>query len=113
MKKTVLRKFFIWEYDKEEKWLNEMSAQGWQLVNAVLFRYQFEKSEPNEYVYRLELLNESPDSNTSKAYLKFLNDSNIESVGKCRNWIYIRRKKRKEISTAKEVFITTSQELSE
>ena len=27
MKKTVYRIFFVWEYDKEEKWLNKMSAR--------------------------------------------------------------------------------------
>jgi hypothetical protein len=31
MKKKVYKLFFVWEYDKEEKWLNKMSAEGWQL----------------------------------------------------------------------------------
>lgn len=85
--------FFIWEYDKEEKWLNKMSSNGWQLIKATLFKYVFEKGEPNEYVYRLELLDKNPNTSESKAYVDFLDEVNIESVGKCRNWIYLRTKR--------------------
>jgi len=92
MKKTMHKMFFIWEYEKEEKWLNKMSSNGWQLIKATLFKYVFEKGEPNEYVYRLELLDKNPSSSESKAYVNFLDEVNIESVGECRNWIYLRSK---------------------
>jgi len=73
-----------------------MSKKGWQLINAQLFKYVFEKGEPNEYVYRLELLNEKSGTIKSKEYINFLKDSNIENVGKCSNWIYLRAKKSEE-----------------
>ncbi len=92
MKKTVYRIFFVWEYDKEEKWLNKMSAEGWQLIKGSSFRYLFEKGGPNEYEYKLELLDEEPDTLKSKNYIDFLKEANIENVGKCRNWIYLRKK---------------------
>ncbi|MFA6831364.1 MAG: DUF2812 domain-containing protein [Bacteroidaceae bacterium] len=92
MKKTIFRTFFIWEYEKEEKWLNKMSSKGWQLVNARLLKYVFEKGEPNEYIYRLELLDKNPKTSESKAYVNFLDEINIESVGQCQNWIYLRIK---------------------
>ncbi len=92
MKKTVYRIFFVWEYDKEEKWLNKMSAEGWQLIKGSSFRYLFEKGEPNEYEYKLELLDEEPDTLKSKNYIDFLKEANIENVGKCRNWIFLRKK---------------------
>jgi len=93
MNKTVFKKFFVWEYEKEENWLNEMSKKGWQLINAQLFKYVFEKGEPNEYDYRLELLDNKLGTIKSEEYINFLKDSNIENVGRCCNWIYLRSKK--------------------
>lgn len=31
MRFTVHRLFFAWDFDKEEKWLNEMAARGMNL----------------------------------------------------------------------------------
>lgn len=92
MKKTVYKKFFIWEYDKEEKWLNEMSAKGWQLIKVKLFKYTFEQGTPNEYIYRLELLDKNAKTKESKKYIDFLKETDIETVGTFRNWIYLRKK---------------------
>ncbi len=92
MKKKVYKIFFVWEYEKEEKWLNKMSAKGWQLIKGGSFKYLFEKGEPNEYDYKLELLEEEPDSPKSKNYIDFLKEANIENVGKCKNWIFLRKK---------------------
>lgn len=92
MKKKVYKIFFVWEYEKEEKWLNKMSSEGWQLVKGSSFKYLFEKGEPNEYEYKLELLEEEPDSPKSKNYIDFLKETNIENVGKCKNWIFLRKK---------------------
>ncbi len=93
MEKTVRKKFFIWEYEKEEKWLNEMSAEGWQLVHASLFKYKFEQGEPNEYEYKLELLDKDTKSKESKAYMDFLQETNVELVGEVSSWIYLRKRK--------------------
>jgi len=93
MRKVIFKTFFIWEYEKEEKWLNKMSSKGWQLVDARLFKYTFEKGEPDEYIYRLELLDKKPSTSEGKAYVDFLDEVNIESVGQCRNWIYLRIKR--------------------
>lgn len=92
MKKKVYKIFFVWEYEKEEQWLNKMSAEGWQLIKGSSYKYIFEKGEPNEYEYRLELLDEEPDTPQSKNYIEFLEEANIENVGKCRNWIFLRKK---------------------
>lgn len=39
----VVRKFFM-DFEKEEAWLNEMSAKGWALVEHSWARYVFEES---------------------------------------------------------------------
>ena len=28
-KKTVFKLFFVWDFEKEERWLNEMAREGW------------------------------------------------------------------------------------
>ena len=30
-KKTVFKLFFVWDFEKEERWLNEMAQEGWVL----------------------------------------------------------------------------------
>ncbi|MBQ2899558.1 MAG: DUF2812 domain-containing protein, partial [Oscillospiraceae bacterium] len=32
MKKVIKKMFWAWDFEKEEKWLNEMSAKGLALV---------------------------------------------------------------------------------
>ena len=32
--KTLHRNFWVWEFEKEERWLNEMAQEGWALQNA-------------------------------------------------------------------------------
>jgi uncharacterized membrane protein len=90
MKKTIRKVFFIWEYEKEENWLNEMSEKGWQLEWASIFKYVFVKGEPGEYKYRLELLEKKTSTEESSSYLNFLKETGVELVGECRNWIYLR-----------------------
>lgn len=35
--KRVFKIFWAWNYEKEEKWLNDMSRQGWQLQKYTPF----------------------------------------------------------------------------
>lgn len=92
MKKTILKLYYVWDWEKEEKWLNDMSQKGWQLVHATFGKFNFESGEPGEYTYRLELLENSLKSKESTTYLNFLNETGIEMVGKCKSWIYLRSK---------------------
>ena len=87
MKKTIHRTFFIWDFEKEINWLNEMSRQGWQLCRAGFFVYEFEQGEPGEYQYQLQLLRK-----TDPDYLAFLEETGIQVVGRCLNWIYLKKK---------------------
>ena len=87
MKKIIHRTFFVWNFEKEIAWLNEMSRQGWQLCRAGVFVYEFEQGEPGEYQYQLQLLRKAdPD------YLAFLEETGIQVVGRCLNWIYLKKK---------------------
>ena len=41
--KKLHKVFWVWEYEKEERWLNEMAQEGWALKKASLCTYVFEK----------------------------------------------------------------------
>ena len=92
MKKVLHKCFWIWEFDKEEEWLNQMSAQGWQLRDVSLFRYVFEKGEPCEYAYKLELLDNLPGTSKSVEYIEFIEETGIEMIGSLMRWVYFRKK---------------------
>ena len=56
-RKTIWKLFFVWNYEKEERWLNEMAMSGWALVHAAWpGRFTFEACEPGEYIIRMEIL---------------------------------------------------------
>lgn len=89
--KYVVRKAF-WDYEKEEKWLNEMSAKGMALTDYSWCRYVFEETAPAQYTYRIDLLHNEPTNPESVAYIRFLEESGIECVSTYRLWVYLRKK---------------------
>ena len=52
---TERKWFWVWEFEKEERWLNEKALQGWALADVGFCRYTFERCEPGEYTIRLEM----------------------------------------------------------
>ena len=83
--KTLHRNFWVWEFEKEERWLNEMAQEGWVLQNAGFCTYTFEKTEPGQYIIRLAMLDSSPD------FESFMGELEAQSVGHCFSWGYFRR----------------------
>ena len=90
MKQTVYKLY--WNFEKEEKWLNEMSAKGLALTDYAFGRYSFEETKPNKYLYRIELLKEMPRNPESQAYLRFLEEMDIECVATWVRWVFLRKK---------------------
>ena len=84
-KKTVFKLFFVWDFEKEERWLNEMAQEGWVLDNTGFSFYTFVRCEPGEYIIRLEM-------NPSSDYRAFVKELGAEYIGGCVNWAYFRRK---------------------
>jgi len=93
MEYKVFKIFSVGSFEKEEKWLNQMSAKGLNLVKTVGFSYTFENGNPGEYTYRLELLKYMPDHPESAKYLEFLAETGIEYVASYMRWVYLRKKK--------------------
>ena len=92
MKRISRKLFWVWDFDKEEKWLNEMSEKGLQLTAVGFCKYVFEEGTPGEYGIRLELLENWPTSPESVRYIKFVEDTGAEYIGSVLRWVYFRKK---------------------
>ena len=74
------------EVETEEVWLNEMAASGWALYKVGYCLYHFERTQPEEYIVRLEM------RDRDDAYISFLEETGAEYLGRVTKWIYFRRK---------------------
>ncbi len=83
---TKYRWFWVWDFEKEERWLNEMAANGWSLVDVGYCRYTFEKTEDNAYTIRLEMHPADDD------YVAFMEETGAEYIGRVLQWLYFRKK---------------------
>lgn len=92
MKKTIYKLYWAWQFDKEEKWLNECSAKGLHLCDVGLCRYTFEEGTPGAYSHKLELLENWPTHPESVAYIRFLEDTGVEMTGSILRWVYFRKR---------------------
>lgn len=92
MRMTVKKLFWAWDFEKEEKWLNEMSAKGLTLVAVVLCSYIFEDGIPGEYTIRIEYLNNWPSHIESQQYIRFIEETGAEHICSVNKWVYFRKK---------------------
>ena len=86
--KTVVRTFFAWQEEKEEKWLREMSNEGWHLTGVGFFNYRFEKGEPRDMIYKFDfkvLRNAERDE-----YILNFKDAGWEYIGSFGAWYYFK-----------------------
>lgn len=93
MKQVIHKVYFIWEFEEEEKWLNEMAAKGLHLTDVGLCRYVFEEGEPGAYRHRLEMLEHWPNHPESRKYIEFMEETGAEYVGSLKNWVYFRKRR--------------------
>lgn len=86
-KKLVFKAFGIWEFEKEERWLNLMAMQGWALCRNFISFYLFDRTEPDEYTIRMELHEKDGD------YIRLVEESGAEFLGATGTGkVYFRRK---------------------
>ena len=85
-RKTITKWFWVWDFEKEERWLNEMAMQGWALCGVGFSTYTFERCEPGEYTVRLEM------HQRDEAYMDFMNETGAEFVGRLFAWVYFRKR---------------------
>ncbi len=90
MKKIVWKAYF--DFEKEERWLNDMAAKGFALTRYTWCRYEFEETPPGEYIYRIELLKEHARHPESRRYIDFIEETGAECVTSYLRWVYFRKK---------------------
>lgn len=83
---TVRKWIWVWDFEKEEDWLNEMAMNGWVLDGVGWCTYHFVRCEPGEYSVRLEM------HPYDESYLAFMQETGAEYVGRMMMWIYFRKK---------------------
>ena len=88
---TVRRLYFVWDFEKQMQWLNEMAEKGLHLKNVGFGRFDFEEGEPGGYVYRMEWLRYRPGSGESVSYIRFLEETGAEYVASFKHWVYFRK----------------------
>lgn len=87
-----LKKYKVFvNYQKEERWINEMAAAGWHLIKYSFLKYTFEKGEPGKYDYCIELLADLPATDKGKEYLSFMEEAGVEHVTQYSSWAYFRK----------------------
>lgn len=92
MNRVIRKIFWVWDYEKEEQWINKMAAQGLELTGVSVARYAFREGTPGEYEYRLQLLENLPTHAESVQYLRFLEELGVEHVASIQRWVYLRKK---------------------
>ena len=85
-RKTVYRWWWVWDYEKEEQWLNEMAMSGWVLERVEFITYHFVYIENNDYVIHLDMLRHDGD------YEQFMAEIGAEYIGHVVGWVYYRQK---------------------
>lgn len=93
MKKTILKIFFTWDFDKEEKWINKMEDQGLHLIKVGFCRYVFESGEPGLYDYRIEFAQVPVNSFWGKEYTALQKQAGVDLVGNFQRQIYWRKER--------------------
>ncbi len=82
---TIRKVYFVWDFEKEEDWLNEMALGGWLLDRVGFCTYHFVSCEPGTYAVRLEM---RPHDD---AYLSFMEETGAEYIGRIVAWQYLRK----------------------
>ena len=92
MRKVIHKWFWVWDFDKEEKWLNEMAAKGLVLTAVGWCRYEFEDCIPGEYKICVDFLDHHFGKVENEKYIEFLEETGAEHVGSMFRWAYFRKK---------------------
>ncbi len=92
MRKVIKKWFWVWEFGDEEKWLNQMANDGYELVDVGFGRYTFDACEKGEYSYKLELLDHYPTSQKSQDYISFIEETGANYIGHVSRWAYFKKK---------------------
>ena len=84
--KIIHKWFWAWDFEREEQWLNTMAHTGWLLDSVGFCTYRFIPCPAEEYTVRMEMHAWDED------YLRFMEETGAEYLGRMATWIYFRKK---------------------
>jgi len=86
----MLKFKLYYDKDEEEDWLKKMCLNGWAFKKFFLGFYTFEKCEPGEYNYQIDLLH---SWNGRKGdYADFMEDTGVKVIAQWWRWVYLQKK---------------------
>ena len=91
MKKVIRKWFWAWQFEEEEKWLNQMAAEGWALCEVGYAKYTFTPCEKGQYTFKLEYLANHASHSESVKYISKIKESGAEYIGNMLQWVYFRQ----------------------
>jgi hypothetical protein len=88
--KIIRTTFYMGEFPEEEKWLELQHREGWKLVKTDGRHYEFEKCEPQEWIYQLDF---KKNGIAEAAYIQMFADYGWEFVQPSGKWFIFRKRK--------------------
>jgi hypothetical protein len=88
--KYMLKFKLYYDKDEEENWLNKMCLNGWAFKKFFLGFYIFDKCEPGEYNYQIDLLDSW--NGEKDDYADFMEDAGVKVIGQWWRWVYLQKK---------------------
>lgn len=85
--RSLWRLFFVWQAEKEERWLEQMARQGWHLERGGI-RFTFRQGPPAEVRYRLDYRRGVPG--VLEEFKTLCGDAGWEYVDRFLDWHYFR-----------------------
>lgn len=76
--------------DRETKWLNEMAAQGWAMNGFLALVYSFERCQPGEYIYQIDMTDSFGVVNSD--YSEFMREAGVEIMCTWGFWVVLRKR---------------------
>lgn len=86
----MLRFKLYYDKDAEEDWLKKMCLDGWAFKKFFLGFYTFEKCEPGEFNYQIDLLDSW--NGEKDDYSAFMEDTGVEVIDQWWRWVYLRKR---------------------
>lgn len=77
------------DIDAETDWLNRLAERGYALKKYFLGFYTFEKTEPGEYIYQIDLLESVMGDR--RDFEEFMEETGVEVVAQWYRWVYLRK----------------------
>ena len=81
MNEEIRKKYRVWDFDEEEKWVNQMAQKGQGLTKAEGSTYWFSPEEPGAYRYRLLFLKKNASSDRGMYEIALEEENGWELVG--------------------------------